>query len=249
MSGALVTGGASGIGLAVARMLVAQGHRVVIADVDGEAVQRATAELGEAGSGRIIDVRDRGACDGAAAAAARADGGLRMVAHCAGVVRGDAAVADLDAATWERILGINLGGTFNVVAAALPHLVDAGGGAIVLASSVAAIRGLTRLAAYSASKAGMIGLARSVVADYAMQGVRVNCVCPGGTDTPLTAGTSRRPPHNAHGRKATAEEVAATIAWLLSDASAWVNGAVLPVDDAESATYAGAFVRPSPPAP
>lgn len=245
MSRALVTGAASGIGRAVATLLAESGHGLTLLDVDEQGLQQVAAEMRARGvdcTPHAVDVRDRDACVRAADDAA-SHGDLRLLAHCAGVVGGDGALADVAPDAWERIIAVNLTGTFNALAATLPHLLAGGGGSIVVVASIAALQGRRRIAAYSASKAGMVGLVRSVAADYAVQGVRVNAVCPGPTETPLVAHLSRRAPSNAHGRMATAEEVARAAAWLLSEESRWVNAVVLPVDDAESGVYAGAFYR------
>jgi NAD(P)-dependent dehydrogenase (short-subunit alcohol dehydrogenase family) len=152
-------------------------------------------------------------------------------------------LADLAADAWADIIATNLTGTANLLSAALPLLVERGGGDIVVVSSVAALQGRTRIAAYSASKAGVLGLVSSVTADYAQAGVRINAVCPGPTETPMTRGLSNRAPSNGPGRAATADEIASVIDWLLSPASAWINGAVLPVDAGETAAFAWAFRR------
>ncbi|HVW33160.1 MAG TPA: SDR family oxidoreductase [Acidimicrobiia bacterium] len=243
----LVTGGGSGIGRATA-VAIAGRMPVVIADLDEDGL-RGTEELIRSAGGHPVvavrcDVRDPADC---AAAVKAADdlGRLTDVVSSAGILRRNEPLLDSSVESWEAVLGVNLIGAANIVRAALPALLDGGGGDIVLVASLAAVQGLRGVAAYSASKAGLVGLARSVVADYGTQGVRVNCVCPGPTDTPM-ASTPSAALLNAAGRPATAEEVASAIAWLTDDASAWVNGAVIPVDAGETAAAGRAFECPAP---
>ncbi|HVW32224.1 MAG TPA: SDR family oxidoreductase [Acidimicrobiia bacterium] len=245
----LVTGGGSGIGRATA-LAVAARMPVVIADVDEDGLQR-TEDLIRAAAGRAVvavrcDVRDPADC--AAAVKAAADlGGLTDVVSSAGILRRNEPLLDSTPESWRAVLDVNLIGPANLVRAALPNLLDTGGGDIVLVASLAALQGMRGVAAYSASKAGLVGLARSVVADYGSRGVRVNCVCPGPTETPMASTPSGRL-LNAAGRAATADEVASVIVWLTDDTSDWVNGTVLPVDAGETAATGRAFALEHPPA-
>lgn len=239
--GFLVTGAASGIGLAASRVLLRHAP-VVIADVDESRLRAAAAELGPGAVPWVTDVRDPDAC-AAAVRAADEQGGLDGVAHCAGIIAGDGPLLGVDLDALRAIVDVNLFGAVHVLRAGVQTLMGRGGGPVVLVSSVAALQGRRRIAGYTASKAAVVGLARSAVADYGARGVRVNVVCPGPTDTAMTAGLSERMPLNPLGRMALPEEVGATVAWLLSSDAAWLNGVVLPVDAGESAVSASALPR------
>jgi NAD(P)-dependent dehydrogenase (short-subunit alcohol dehydrogenase family) len=232
----LITGGGSGIGRATALALVSS-MPVVVVDIN-EAGLRDTADLlrVRGGSNFLVqrcDVRIPTDCQ---LAVERAEelGGLTDVVSAAGIVGRNEPILASTAASWEAIIGVNLAGPANLVRAALPTLLSRGGGDVILVSSAAALRGYPGSAAYSASKAGLLGLTHSLLADYGSAGVRVNCVCPGKVDTPMASPSAGRLP-NATGRAATADELASVISWLVDDASNWVNGAVLPVDDGEHA--------------
>lgn len=240
----LVTGAASGIGRACAES-IAETMPVVLADVSEEGM--ATVADAIRGRGRtavpvVCDVRDASAC-AAAVAAAEDLGGLTDVVSSAGIVAGDGPLLASSEEVWQTILGVNLIGPANLARAALPALLARGGGDIVLVSSVAALGGRPGISAYSASKTGLLGLQRSLVADYARLGVRTNSVCPGSTDTPMTRSTGKRVP-NATGLPARVDQVAAAVAWLVADVSDHIIGAVLPVDAGETAAVSRAFDPP-----
>jgi dihydroanticapsin dehydrogenase len=216
--------------------MLAPTTELVLLDLDAERLEDARASVRERGGDAVCvscDVRDAAACSQQITDAIQGTG-LDDVVSCAGLVAGDGPLLESGPDVWERLLGVNLIGVANVVRAALPSLLEAGGGDIVLVGSLAAIHGRRRVSAYSACKAGLVGLTRSLVADYGRDGVRANCVCPGSTATPMS--TAPNPViHNTLGRRAQPEEIAAVIAWLVDDASNWVNGAVLPADAGESA--------------
>jgi meso-butanediol dehydrogenase/(S,S)-butanediol dehydrogenase/diacetyl reductase len=228
---ALVTGGASGIGAATVRRLLREGARVAVLDL-------AAVEQGPDVLAVGCDVRDE---DGVAAAVGRVvawGGRLDLVANVAGVASYQH-TADVTLAEWERVVGVNLTGTFLVSRAALPHLVVAQG-AIVNVASLAGVRGWRYSAAYSAAKGGVVALTRALAVEYAPDGVRVACVCPGAVDTPLRAGlvpvADPHPRLAGHGRAlleppvAAADEVAAAIAYLGAGEARFATGAVLRLD-------------------
>ncbi len=226
---ALVTGGASGIGLATARRLEEEGARVAVLDRDAEVA---------------TDVRDAAGVEAAVAAASRAlRGPPDVLASCAGIYR-IAPFLELDAAEWDEVLATNLRGTFLVGRAVARALVAAGeGGAIVNVASLAAVAADTSepAAHYNASKAGVVALTMQMAAELAPYGIRVNAVSPGVIETPMLRLTDDRERARVYldegvplRRLGLAEEVAAVISFLASDDASYMTGAVVPVDGGAS---------------
>ena len=231
---ALVTGASSGLGRATARRLADEGARVGCLDV---------APSGRSGTSDSFvdlaaDVRDEGDVRAAVARLLDWAGRLDLVVNAAGV--GSVAhTTDVTLADWDRVLAVNLTGTFLVSREALPALL-ASRGAIVNVASLAGVRGWRYSAAYSASKGGVVALTRAMAVEYAAVGVRVACVCPGSIDTPLRAGLSpladADPALAGHARAlvdppvSQPEEIAAAIAYLGSAEARFATGAVLRVD-------------------
>ncbi|RQP05424.1 MAG: SDR family oxidoreductase [Paracoccus sp. BP8] len=235
---ALVTGGASGIGLATVTLLAGQGHRVVIADRNRALLDETVADLRRQGLDVLpleLDVADRAGCDRAIAALQTAEGPLRVIVNCAGVA-GKSQIGDENsAAGWDRNIGINLTGSYNVIAAAVEAMKAAGGGAIVNLSSVVGLRSGRSEVGYAASKGGVLALTRHLCRELAPFGIRVNCVAPGYIETPMLLGNlgAMQPLMDEHcpmRRLGQPEEVAAAIGFLVSDAASYVTGAILPVD-------------------
>ncbi|MGH7893467.1 MAG: SDR family NAD(P)-dependent oxidoreductase [Candidatus Binatia bacterium] len=237
----LVTGAASGIGEAVCRRLAAEGASVALVDRDAGRLDEVRAALAGA-EARVAafpaDVGDEAAVRAAVAGAVAAFGGLRGVVTSAGIFDpGDMQpLAGVELATFERTLRVNLVGTFLAVKYALPHLLVAGG-AIVTVASTAGLRGHGFGSGYTASKGGVVAVTRLLAEQYAAQGVRTNCVCPGATDTPMTGGVYREPEMAARmrraiplGRVAAPGEIGDVVCFLLSDAASYVNGQVIAVD-------------------
>ncbi|HZB72994.1 MAG TPA: SDR family NAD(P)-dependent oxidoreductase [Acidimicrobiales bacterium] len=231
---AVVTGGGSGIGAATCRRFADEGARVAVLDVDGTSGERVAGSVG--GVAVDADVVDGDALTAAFDRAAAALGGLDTVVNNAGT--GNVLpLHDYPDDEWDRLLAVNLKGVFNGTRAAVPHLRAAGPGAtIVNVSSLSGLRPTRGEAPYSAAKAGVVALTMSAALEYG-PGVRVNCVSPGFIRTPLTevacADDATRGELEAAtplGRLGTAEEVAATIAFLCSDLAAYVTGANLVVD-------------------
>lgn len=233
---ALVTGVASGIGRAVAERLVADGATVVGLDLRAEGPDGVEVVAG--------DVTDRAAVDAVVAYAVAAHGRLDVVANVAGIPQ-FGRVDDLSDAEWQRQLDVNLTGPFTVCRAALPHL-RATRGCIVNVASIAGLQGQAYTAAYCASKGGLVALTRALAVELALDGVRVNCVCPAAVDTPLLAEVAHRIPPDADPRLldrlqmlmpglVTPGQVADAVAWLASDAAALVTGQALALDGGRSA--------------
>ncbi|MHB8430265.1 MAG: SDR family NAD(P)-dependent oxidoreductase [Acidimicrobiales bacterium] len=238
---ALVTGAASGIGWATAVRLAAEGASVVAADVNGDQLTGIAVgpEVGRGGIVTLVaDVSNEEAVASLVTGAVEQLGALDVVVNAAGVLSFDHS-HEVTLAEWNRVVSINLTGTFLVCRHALPHLV-AEGGTIVNLASTAAHRGQPWAAAYVASKGGVLALTRSIAVEYAGAGVRVNSVSPGAIDTPITK--EFRLPQGADakllrrvtplGGFGTPEGIAAAIAFVASDEASHMNGADLLVDGA-----------------
>ncbi len=236
----LVTGAASGIGLATALRIASEGGRVYCLDVQAEAVEAAAkqaAALGAESEARVCDVSDEAAVIAAVAACVERFGKLDALCHVAGILR-FSHTHEMPFDDWRRIQSINADGTFLVCRAALPHLV-ASQGNIVNVSSVAAKAGLAYGAAYAASKGAVLAFTKALAVEYGKQGVRVNSVCPGSIKTPMTAGGAGLPKdadmklvmrQMALDRPRGPETVASLIAFLASDDAAHINGEDVLVD-------------------
>jgi NAD(P)-dependent dehydrogenase (short-subunit alcohol dehydrogenase family) len=237
---ALVTGAARGIGRATAERLASEGTRVALVDVDAGALAQTAAALGPAALALEGDVRDEDALRDAVERAAAALGGLDVVVPNAAIqlVGSDDRADLLDRAVWQETVDVNLTGAFLTAKHGARALLATGGGAIVFIASPAGTHGIARrLQAYSASKAGIVGLVRAMAADYAGEAIRVNAVLPGITETPMnrwwTGDAAMREQVLAPvplGRAARAEEIAAVAAFLASDDASYVTGALWTVD-------------------
>ncbi|MDY7103993.1 MAG: SDR family oxidoreductase [Actinomycetota bacterium] len=242
---AIVTGAASGIGRATVVRMVAEGARVVACDVAEDGL---TALAGETPEGRVetvvADIGNQEDVDRVVARALEAFGGLHVVANVAGIMDNMLPLHDLDDATWERVMRVNVEGPMRLTRAALAPMREAGRGAIVNVASEAAIRGGAAGFAYTASKHAVLGQTRSVAWMYAADGIRANAVLPGGVMTNI-ASTLTSPSEftlerigaviGLGSKIAEPDEIAALISWLASDEASNMNGAVIPVDGGWSA--------------
>lgn len=234
----LISGGARGQGAAEARMLVAQGGKVVLGDVLEAEGQRLAAELGDAAVFLRQDVTQEVDWARAVQAAERL-GGVHGLVNNAGIYR-PATLLDTDAALYEQHTRINQFGCFLGMKAVVPAMQRAGGGSIVNISSVAGLQGSPGAFAYSATKWALRGMTKAAAIDLAPRRIRVNSVHPGPIDTEML--TVRTPEENAQRlelvpmrRQGTAEEVAQLVLFLLSDESAYITGAEIAIDGAASA--------------
>ncbi|MGW4457881.1 SDR family NAD(P)-dependent oxidoreductase [Streptomyces albidoflavus] len=237
----VVTGAGSGIGRAAALRFAAEGAKVLLADLNGEAAEAAAREITEAGGTADTvagDLSEQAVVDEVVATAVERFGSLDVLVNNAGIMDRMSAAGDTDDAEWERVLRVNLTAPFLLTRAALPHLLATGKGAIVFTASEASLRGSAAGAAYTAAKHGVAGLTKSVAVMYREKGLRANAIAPGGTATNIQVDADRE----AHGpavlgsylrnvgSPAQAEEQAAAIVFLASDAASNINGVILPVD-------------------
>jgi 3-hydroxybutyrate dehydrogenase len=240
---AVVTGGGSGIGAAIARRLLAEGLRVTLMGRSLERLQQACAELGDVAV-QACDVADEASVSAAFAAV----GDVDVLVNNAGQVE-TAPLARTSFELWQRMLNVNLTGTFLCSRAVLPAMLARQQGRIVNVASTAALKGYAYVAAYCAAKHGVLGLTRALALEVAAKGVTVNAVCPGYTETDIVAQaienivakTGRTPQQaraelaqvNPQARLIEPQEVAATVAWLVGAAS--VNGQAIAVCGGETA--------------
>ena len=239
---AVVTGAASGMGLAIARQLASRGNRVGLLDLQADAALRAAEDLRAKGAAAVAaaaDVTDRSAVDAAFDTVRTQLGPITIVVTAAGLDSFES-FADIKIESWERVLAVNLTGTFHCLQAAVPDMLAARWGRMVTISSSSAQSGAPRMAHYVASKGGVIGLTKALALELAPHGITVNCVPPGMIDTPMlrraAAGgdigqldkiAARVVPV---GRVGTAEEIAATCGFLCSDEAGFITGQVVGVN-------------------
>lgn len=236
----LITGGASGIGLATARRFVAEGARVALLDRDREGLERAVHALGKVAVVVPADVTDEAQVASAVEEASRALEGLDGLVNSAGISFWRS-FADLTFEEWRRTLSINLDGVFLACKAALPALKASGKATIVNIASGAGLQPRANFSHYCASKGGVVLFTKAIAMDLAADNIRVNAVCPGIVMTPLVernlaltgdraAAYQRYISRNLMKRFGTAEEIAHAVLWLSSDESAFVTGSALSAD-------------------
>ena len=248
---AIVTGASRGIGAAVAAQLVARGAKVTIMGRHRETLEQSASEMrGE--SGVTVAVEECDVADGASVTAAFASaianlGPAYILVNNAGTAK-SRVFTELTRADWDDTISTNLTGTYLCTAEVLPSMIEAGEGRIVNVASTAGLRGYRTMSAYCASKHGIIGLTRALALETARQGITVNAVCPGYTDTYLTSLAVKNLIENMNktseqavgmlsgprGRLITPEEVASAVAWLCSPDASGVSGVALPIAGAEA---------------
>lgn len=241
---ALITGAASGIGRASAERFAREGAQVALADIDAERGEQTAALIRERGGRALFipcDVTKAEDCQRAVNDTVEAFGGLDVLFNNAGIIR-RADVPGTTEADWDRTMEVNVKSVFLMCKYAIPVMADAGGGAVLITGSGASLVGIRKGAAYAASKAAVLNLARAMAVDHGHQNIRFNCLCPGDADTPMlkneakqlgisddefqASSIARRP----LARLGTPEELAAAAVYLASDDSAFMTGAFLLLD-------------------
>ncbi len=232
---AIVTGGASGIGLGIGTLFVAEGAQVVLVDINSEAAKSAAHELGSGAGGIACDVSDSDSVKAMAATAKEIMGGIDILVNCAGIGP-QATFLDLPVETWDKTIGINLTGTFLCSQAVAREMVAGGGGSIINIASISGVRAGTGRTAYGTTKAGIIHLTRQIAIELASRGVRANAISPGPIDTPLARQVhtpAQRERYNRQipmGRYGEISEIADAALFLASEESSYINGHNLIVD-------------------
>lgn len=232
---AMVTGGASGIGRATAFTLAQAGAHVVVGDINHAGVEEVARAICQSGSKAIsarLDVKSADSIAAAISGAVAEFGGLHIGVNCAGMSHGGVLLADIDEDKFDEIVAINLKGIWQCLRAQIPQIIESGGGAIVNVASTMGLIASAKAGAYIATKHGVVGLTKAAAMDYSAQGVRVNAVCPGGTDTPMISDDIKKAlvPLHPIGRISQPEEIASAIRFLVSPAASFITGVALPVD-------------------
>jgi NAD(P)-dependent dehydrogenase (short-subunit alcohol dehydrogenase family) len=228
---ALVTGAARGIGFAIAERLVADGARVLIADLDGAAAKAAAERLGDKGAALVADVTRADHVEQLVKEPVARWGRLDIVVNNAGITGRSFPIQDLTDDDWQKVIACDLTSVFLVCRAAVRHMLAAGGGRIVNIASIAGKEGNPTLVPYSSAKAGVIGLTKALAKEVATRNIFVNAVAPAVIGTELL---KQMEPSTVDllvskipmGRVGTPEEVAALVAWLASDECSFSTGAV-----------------------
>ena len=234
---AIVTGGASGIGAATVRRFVAEGARVVVADINDAAGAALAGSLGTSAAFRHTDVTSLAELEAAVAFAVERWGGLDVI-HNNAAATGGGYVGDIDPEVWDWSLKLMMTAVFYGMRAALPAMLARGGGSIISTSSVEGMFGEPMSAPYCTAKAAIINLTRTVAIEYGRRNIRANCICPGAVDTPLlgllseVSGRTREAMGAQHalGRILRPEEIANVALFLASDESSAITGAAIVAD-------------------
>ncbi|WP_412542512.1 SDR family oxidoreductase [Longispora sp. K20-0274] len=235
---AIVTGAASGIGLATAELFAELGARVVLADLDLERAREHADRIG--GVAVRCDVSKAVDCERAVAVAVEAFGGLDTLFNNAGIIR-RSTVEDITEDDWDLVMAVNIKSIMLMSRYAVPHLRAAGGGSIINTGSGWGMSGGGRAVSYCASKGAVVNMTRAMAIDHGPDNIRVNCVCPGDTATGMLADEAAQLGATVEsfyvdaadrplGRIGQPREIAQAVAYLASDAASFVSGAILPVD-------------------
>jgi 2-hydroxycyclohexanecarboxyl-CoA dehydrogenase len=238
---AVVTGGASGMGLSICEHLADRGHRVAVLDLNGDGAEQTAADLRSRGAqafGTAVDVSDRAAVDDALDKVRSEFGPIEILVTSAGI-SAFVKFLDLTIDQWNKMLAVNLTGTFHCVQSAIPDMVAAKWGRIVLISSSSAQTGAPRMAHYVSSKGGVIGLMRALAREFAPTGITVNTIPPSSIDTPMAREQQELgnlPDHEQWaaripvGRVGTGDDIAAACAFLCSEEASYVTGQIIGVN-------------------
>ncbi|MFJ9692341.1 SDR family NAD(P)-dependent oxidoreductase [Kitasatospora sp. NPDC101183] len=240
---AIVTGAASGIGRATAGLLAELGASVLLADLDAERGEQAAKETG--GVFARCDVSLRTDCERAVGTAVEAFGGVDVLFNNAGIIR-RSTVTEITDEDWDLVMAVNVRSIMLLSGLVVPLMAAAGGGSIVNTGSGWGIKGGGRAVSYCASKGAVVNMTRAMAIDHGPDNIRVNCVCPGDTDTGMLAEEARQLGESPDafyadaadrplGRIGRPRDIAQTVAFLASDAAAFISGAVIPVDGAGTA--------------
>jgi 2-dehydro-3-deoxy-L-rhamnonate dehydrogenase (NAD+) len=233
---AVITGGARGIGFATAERLLRSGAQVAIWDIDGARAKHSANELAALGtvSAHVVELTDESAIQSALAETLAAHSRLDIVVNSAGITGGNGLTWELDPKVWRQVLEVNLYAPYLVCRAVVPHMIAAGYGRIVNIASIAGKEGNPNASHYSASKAGLIGLTKSLGKELAQKNIMVNCITPAAAQTEMFAQMAQK--HIDYmlskipmGRFVLPEEIAALIAWLSSEECSFTTGGVFDI--------------------
>jgi len=239
---AVITGAASGMGKATAKLFAAEGARVVVGDLKEEEGRQTVEEIKKDGGTAVfagVDVADAAQVQAMIELAVKEYGGLDVLFNNAGIALfgRDGKIADVDEKIWDRVLAVNLKGVYLGMKYAIPRMIERGGGSIINNASIAGLVGFPALAAYCASKGGIIQLTKAAALDYGPQKIRVNAICPGVIRTAMTKDLLESEPQEEQmegatplGRLGEAEDIARAALFLASENSGFVTGVALPVD-------------------
>jgi 2-keto-3-deoxy-L-fuconate dehydrogenase len=242
---ALITGAGSGIGEAIARVFHEAGAHVVVADINLEAARKNAASLGERAEAVCLDVSDSAASERVAGEILLRHGRLDILVNNAGIGH-VGTILQTTAADMERLYRVNVGGVFNMSKAFIPSMIAHKSGVIVNLASIGGVVGIRDRIAYCSTKFAVVGITKSMALDHAMDGVRVNCICPGRVETPFVSARLKEYPDpekayremsatQAVGRMGKPEEIAAAALYLASDEAVFVTGSALMIDGGWSA--------------
>lgn len=240
---AVITGGAGGIGRATARLFAREGAAVTLVDLNEEAGQEVAREICRAGGRAIFeraDVTRAADCRRVVERTVRESGGIQILFNNAGIIR-RASVIETTEAEWDAVMAVNVNSVFFMCREAIPRMARAQGGSIVNTASGWGLAGGARAAAYCASKGAVVLMTKAMAIDHGRHNIRVNCICPGDTDTAMLRGEARQlgepedrflseSANRPLGRVGTPEEIAQAALYLASDAASFVTGTALVVD-------------------